>query len=97
VVSNPPYVADEARATLPADVRAEPELAVFGGIETYERLFGQAATWLRPGGLVAVEVEESTAAMVVDAAKRAGFVELVVRTDLVGRDRVVTGRRPAGS
>jgi release factor glutamine methyltransferase len=95
VVCDPPYVALEDREMLPPDVRAEPELAVFGGIELAERLLTQAAAWLRPGGLVAVEIEESTAEAVVGAAARLGFVDLSVRTDLAGRDRVVTGRKPA--
>jgi release factor glutamine methyltransferase len=33
VVCNPPYVPEETRDSLPADVLAEPALAVFGGIE----------------------------------------------------------------
>jgi release factor glutamine methyltransferase len=94
VACNPPYVAEEARDALPADVLAEPPLAVFGGIEIYERLFSQAAGWLAPGGLVAVEIEESTADLVARAAGDAGFEAIVVRRDLAGRDRVVAGRRP---
>lgn len=94
VACNPPYVAAEARASLPPDVRAEPELAVFGGIDLYERLFTQALVWLRPGGLIAVEIEESMAASVSKAAEREGFEDLSVRRDLTGRDRVVGGRRP---
>jgi release factor glutamine methyltransferase len=94
VVCNPPYVAPEQRDSLPPDVRAEPELAVFGGIDLYEQLFAQAMTGLRPGGLVAVEIEESTAGSVSDAAAREGFDDLSVRRDLAGRDRVVCGRRP---
>ena len=97
VVCNPPYVAVEARDSLPPDVRAEPELAVFGGLDLYERLFEQAFASLRPGGLVAVEIEESTADAVSRAAEREGFEGLSVHRDLAGRDRVVTGRRPARS
>jgi release factor glutamine methyltransferase len=94
VVCNPPYVAREARDSLPPDVRAEPELAVFGGLDLYERLFAQAMASLRPGGIVAVEIEESTAESVSKAAGREGFEDLSVRPDLAGRDRVVCGRRP---
>lgn len=97
VVSNPPYVPHEARDSLPPDVRAEPDLAVFGRIDLYERLFAQAFASLRPGGLVAVEIEESAAASVSTTAEREGFVDLSVRQDLVGRDRVVSGRRPPRS
>jgi release factor glutamine methyltransferase len=94
VVCNPPYVSIEARASLPPDVRAEPELAVFGGLDLYERLFEQAFACLRPGGLVAVEIEERTAESVSNAAERGGFGDVSVRRDLTGRDRVVSGRRP---
>lgn len=94
VVCNPPYVAREARDSLPPDVRADPELAVFGGLDVYERLFEQAFACLRPGGLVAVEIEESTAESVSKAAGGEGFADLEVRKDLAGRDRVVSGRRP---
>jgi release factor glutamine methyltransferase len=94
VVCNPPYVALEARDSLPPEVLAEPELAVFGGLDLYERLFEQAFARLRPGGLVAVEIEESKAEVVSKAAGREGFQALSVRQDLTGRDRVVSGRRP---
>ncbi len=94
VVCNPPYVAPEMRESLPPDVRAEPELAVFGRIDLYERLFAQAFACLRPGGLIAVEIEERMAAPVSETAQRAGFEDLSVRRDLAGRDRVVWGRRP---
>jgi release factor glutamine methyltransferase len=94
VVGNPPYVPVEAKASLPPDVLAEPALAVFGGIELYERLFAGASSWLRSGGLVAVEIEESAADAVSRAAKQAGFVDVFVRRDLTGRDRVVGGRAP---
>jgi release factor glutamine methyltransferase len=94
VVSNPPYVPIERRDALPPDVRAEPELAVYGDVRLSERLFAQAFGWLRARGVVAVEIEESTAAAVSEAAVGAGFVEPRVERDLVGRDRVVVARRP---
>jgi release factor glutamine methyltransferase len=94
VVSNPPYVPIERRDALSPDVRAEPEVAVYGDVRLSERLFAQAFGWLRARGVVAVEIEESTAAAVSEAAVGAGFVEPRVERDLVGRDRVVVARRP---
>jgi release factor glutamine methyltransferase len=94
VVSNPPYVPIERRDALPPDVRGEPELAVYGDVRLSERLFAQAFGWLRARGVVAVEIEESTAAAVSGAAVGAGFVEPRVERDLAGRDRVVVARRP---
>ena len=63
-------------------------------VPTAERLFAQAFGWLRARGVVAVEIEESTADGVSEAAVGAGFVDPRVVIDLAGRDRVVVARRP---
>ncbi|HEX6843879.1 MAG TPA: peptide chain release factor N(5)-glutamine methyltransferase [Actinomycetota bacterium] len=94
VTCNPPYVPEERRGDLPPEVLADPTLAVFGGPDVYARLFAQAAAALRPGGWVAVEIEESTGSAVAALAADAGFADVRVRPDLNGRDRVVTARRP---
>jgi release factor glutamine methyltransferase len=97
VLANPPYVAPEDRPSLPTDVLAEPGLALFGTIDLYRRLFPEALAWLRPGGIVAVEVEERAAEAVAVAARDAGLEAIEVAPDLAGRDRVVSGRRPRPS
>jgi release factor glutamine methyltransferase len=94
VVSNPPYIAPGDVASLPAEVRAEPVLALVGGVDLYARLAEQAGTWLRPGGALVVEIEETTAAEVGAALEGAGFIEVDVRPDLAGRDRMVAARWP---
>ena len=95
VVSNPPYVARERYPTLPREVLADPVDALVGGIGVYERLFAQAARWLRPGGAIAVEIGEEQADAVQHAAEAAGFTSIRVAPDLAGRDRVVTARAPS--
>jgi len=92
VASNPPYVAPEHYETLPREVLAEPVDAVVGGIDVYERLFAQAARWLRPGGAIAVEIGEEQADAVRHAAEAAGLAPIRITPDLAGRDRVVTAR-----
>jgi release factor glutamine methyltransferase len=94
VVANPPYVPPERAAELPSEVRFDPPLALFGDPDTAGRICGAAAEVLRPGGWVVIEIEESTAAAVIDRARGVGFVDVSVRRDLAGRDRVVQGRRP---
>lgn len=94
IVSNPPYVEEHEFASLPREVRADPVLALAGGIETYERLFAQASEVLRPGGAVAVEIGERRGAAVREAASDAGFEAAEVHPDLSGRDRVLTARMP---
>ena len=94
VVSNPPYVDPSEETLLPAEVRADPPMALFGGLEVYERLFREAGRWLSAGGGVAVEVDPRSAADVADAAARAGFLDPSIHPDLAGRERVVAARRP---
>lgn len=94
VVSNPPYVEPHELAALPLEVRADPMLALAGGIDVYERLFAQAAGVLRPGGAAVVEIGESQGARVRAVAEHAGFVSVEVEPDLADRDRIVTARRP---
>ncbi len=93
VVSNPPYVEPEELADLPAEVLADPALSLVGGIQVYRRLFAAARGWIRPGGSVAVEIGHTQGAAVSAAATSAGFDRVRVLPDLVGRDRVVLGRR----
>ena len=91
---NPPYVAEEAAAELSPEVLADPPDAVFGGPDVYARILPEAFEWLRPGGVAALEIEESLGETVTRIARRAGFEEVHVRPDLNGRDRVVVARRP---
>lgn len=93
VISNPPYIAPEEFDDLPADVKAEPELALLGGIEVYERLGAEALRWLRDGGFLAVETNASWGDAVAEAF-RVSFKDVRLERDLSGRDRVVLARRP---
>jgi release factor glutamine methyltransferase len=94
VVSNPPYVSPEAFDALPADVRTDPREALLGGLEGYERLAAEAASWLDPGGTLALEIEETQGAAVCATLRAAGFDGAKVVPDLNGRDRVVLAHRP---
>jgi release factor glutamine methyltransferase len=93
VVSNPPYVEPGGLVDLPIEVRADPPAALAGGVGFYPRLFAAAHGWIRTGGSVAVEIGQTQGAAVAAAATSAGFDHVRVLPDLVGRDRVVLGRR----
>ena len=93
VVSNPPYVTPEEYGDLPPEVRADPALALLGGVEMCERLAGEALRWLRDGGVLAVEIGADQGRAVAGVLGHA-FMDVRVQTDLAGRDRVVVGRRP---
>jgi release factor glutamine methyltransferase len=93
VVSNPPYVPAEDLEDLPPEVRADPALALSGGIDVYERLGVQAARWLRDGGVLAVEIDARMGDEVVRVLSER-FADVRVERDLAGRDRVVLARAP---
>jgi release factor glutamine methyltransferase len=93
VVSNPPYVSADDVDGLPAEVRADPRLALVGGPEVYERLAADALRWLRDDGVLAVEIDAS-AGEGIAAILRGSFGGVRVLPDLAGRDRVVVARRP---
>ncbi len=92
VVSNPPYLCIDRLGELPPDVRSEPELALAGDVGLYERLGGEAAIALRPGGGIAVEIAADRAEDVA-AVMRRWFTDVLVVRDLAQRDRFVLGRR----
>ena len=94
IVSNPPYVREHELAALPREVRADPILALAGGVDLYDRLFTQASHVLRRRGVVAVEIGEAQGPAIRATASEAGFVAVDVHLDLTGRDRVVTARMP---
>jgi len=93
VVSNPPYVPPEEYEDLPPEVKADPPEALLGGTEVYERLAAEAERWLRDGGALAVEIHAEAGETVAGILRRA-FMDVRVRQDLAGRDRVVLGWRP---
>jgi ribosomal protein L3 glutamine methyltransferase len=59
ILSNPPYVTQDAMDTLPPEYRHEPVMALAAGddgLDIVRRILAQAADHLNPGGLLAVEV-----------------------------------------
>jgi release factor glutamine methyltransferase len=96
VVSNPPYVAPADE--LPPEVADwEPREALVPGptgLEAVEVILGGAGEWLRPGGWIVCEIGETQGPAAATLAAAAGLVDVEVRPDLTGRDRMVVGRRP---
>jgi len=99
VVSNPPYVPDGAELE-PEVTEHDPPHAVFGGpdgmavIPAVARLAGRL---LRPGGLFAVEHDDTTSSMTAETIGSTElFDDVVARTDLTGRPRFVTARTKGG-
>ncbi len=98
IVSNPPYVREDEFAGLPRDVREhEPRQALVAGprgVEVIERLAGEAAERLVPGGWLVVEAGPGVAAEVERIL--AGIATLEPQPtlkDLAGLPRIFQARR----
>ncbi|HVQ86512.1 MAG TPA: peptide chain release factor N(5)-glutamine methyltransferase [Mycobacterium sp.] len=96
VVANPPYVPDDI-ALEPEVAQHDPPHAVFGGVDgmaVIAAVVRLAERWLRPGGLFAVEHDDTTSSQTVELVKSTGLFEHIeARQDLAGRPRFVTARK----
>jgi release factor glutamine methyltransferase len=96
VVSNPPYIPDGG-AVDESVVRWEPAGALFAGrdgLDAIRVLLAGSGLWLRPGGVVVLEIGADQGGQASALAEAAGLVGVEVRPDLAGHDRVLLARRP---
>jgi release factor glutamine methyltransferase len=98
VVSNPPYIAYDEAAALPASVRNwEPAVALYSGADgmaVTARLVREAALSLAHGGVFAVEVDARRAGVAAElVASEGAYDDVRVLLDLTGRERFVVARR----
>jgi len=59
IIANPPYVNAQSMATLPAEYRHEPEMALAGGadgMDIVRRIIGVARNWLTEEGVLVIEI-----------------------------------------
>lgn len=96
VVSNPPYIPSADLPDLPPEVLGfEPHEALDGGpdgLDVFRRIADDAKRWLRPGGVLLVELDTKR---VEEAAQTLDtwYEGVGVLKDLTGRDRIVFGRK----
>ncbi len=94
VVTNPPYVAlddphldDEVAAWEPADAL----FAGTDGLDDIRTIVGGARDWLRPGGVLVIEIGSEQGVAVSALLVAAGLVNVEIRPDLASRDRIAIG------
>lgn len=96
IVSNPPYVADGSGDLAGNVSEWEPAAALFAGpdgLDDLRQIIGGAMPWLTPGGALVLEIGFDQGAAVSRLLVAAGFVEVEIRSDLAGHDRIAIGRR----
>ena len=101
VASNPPYLSTDEAVDLPADVRREPSVALVAGtdgMDVLHRLIVGAREYVKPGGLLALEIDPRRLEA-VERLARGTFPggEVGVVKDHAGLERVVTVRVGARS
>lgn len=93
IVSNPPYIASKEIETLSRDVREyDPIQALDGGadgLDAYRIIADQAAAFLEPGGVVAVEIGYDQCDAVKALFEAQGFAVAGQSRDLGGHDRAL--------
>lgn len=98
IVSNPPYVRQADLERLDADVRDhEPHLALDGGIDGLDvarRILSQSSRFLKPGGLVLLELSSDNIRQAEEFLESQGdYNQIRILKDAGGRERVLAARK----
>ena len=96
IVSNPPYIQTSVIEELEEEVRLhDPYIALDGkedGLFFYRKIIENAEKYLKPQGCLLFEIGYDQAEPVEKLMEKAGFGQIIVKKDLAGLDRVVSGR-----
>lgn len=97
IVSNPPYIPTKVLEDLQPEVRDfEPRLALDGqddGYYFYRKIAKEAGSYLVDDGWLLLEIGHDQAVVVSGLLKEAGFIEIEVKKDLTGFDRLILCRK----
>ena len=98
IVSNPPYITDAAMGELSPEVaNFDPDISLRGGADglaAYAKILAGAVDYLKPGGVLLMEIGYDQGRSVPAMMGAAGGSEIAVHKDLSGLERVVTGIWP---
>ena len=95
IVANLPYVSTEDRQNLSREVLHDPEVALFAGgrgDELVRQLIAQAPLWLRPGGMLAMEIGIGQSETLVAALTEKNYRDILTEKDYSGVIRFLFAR-----
>ena len=95
VTANPPYITAEEMKTLPADVKNEPSLALFGGedgLDFYRVIAKRYRQFIKSGGRIFFEVGAKQSESVSEILEKNGYLDIETRKDYGNNNRVVFAR-----
>jgi release factor glutamine methyltransferase len=87
IVANLPYVPESEAATMARELAHDPALALFSGadgMDLLRRFIPVVASFLKPGGWLALEIGYDQASQVRLCLEKSGFTEMEIRKDLSG-------------
>lgn len=97
IVSNPPYIPTQVIEGLMPEVRDhEPMMALDGskdGLYFYRKIIAHAKDYLRENGWLSFEIGAEQGPAVRQLMEEAGFCQVIVKKDLAGLDRIVSGMK----
>ncbi len=97
VVSNPPYIANGDLEIAENVLQWEPNDALFAGadgLDALQAIVSGACDWLKPGGLLALEIGYKQGAAVLRLLGDSALKDAQVIQDLSGRDRFACATAP---
>jgi len=95
IVANLPYISTQDRHTLSREVLHDPDIALFGGArgdELVRELIDQAPAWLRPGGMLALEIGLGQRDALLSALAEKNYRDICSRNDYNGVTRFLFAR-----
>jgi len=97
IVANLPYVPEGEAAEMARELRHDPALALFSGadgLDLLRRFVPESFGFLKPGGLLALEIGHDQASQLLAGLESCGFAETEIRRDLSGVARFPLARHP---
>jgi release factor glutamine methyltransferase len=97
VISNPPYIPNEA---IPVDLEVqlhEPAISLYGGVDGLDvirQILSKAKQLLRTGGLLVLEHADTQALSIRELLLAEGWINVNSRKDLAGKDRMISATKP---
>jgi release factor glutamine methyltransferase len=95
IAANLPYISTEQRQTLSREVLRDPDVALFAGVpgdKLLRELIAQAPPWLRPGGLLALEIGSGQEETLVAAMTEKNYRDIWAENDYSGVKRFLFAR-----
>jgi release factor glutamine methyltransferase len=97
VISNPPYIPNDA---IPIDLEVqlhEPSMSLYGGVDGLDvvrQISVRAMELMKPGGVLVMEHADTQSRAIGELLLAEGWLQVEARADLAGKDRMISALKP---